>query len=177
ALKTVLISTQHQPGLDIETLLKPDLHEHVIHPLLPPQFADDRYQLLANPTGAFELGGPHADTGLTGRKIIVDIYGGAARHGGGAFSGKAPSKVARSAAPDERSAGQVESEERGGQGEHQQLPVLCRGLGNRRPRQRGHLVPGLTLWRRYGDRRAGSAFRGWRRPVRFEQARQDVRGF
>ena len=97
-LKTVLISTQHQPGLDIETLLKPDLREHVIHPLLPPQFASDDYELLANPTGTFELGGPHADTGLTGRKIIVDTYGGAARHGGGAFSGKDPSKVDRSAA-------------------------------------------------------------------------------
>ena len=97
-LKTVLISSQHQPGLDVETLLKPDLHEHVIHPLLPPQFANDKYELLANPTGAFELGGPHADTGLTGRKIIVDTYGGAARHGGGAFSGKDPSKVDRSAA-------------------------------------------------------------------------------
>ncbi|MGH9225347.1 MAG: methionine adenosyltransferase [Acidimicrobiales bacterium] len=97
-LKTVLISSQHQPGIDIETLLKPDLREHVIHPLLPPEFADDRYELLANPTGSFELGGPHADTGLTGRKIIVDTYGGAARHGGGAFSGKDPSKVDRSAA-------------------------------------------------------------------------------
>ena len=98
ALKTVLISTQHAPGLDIETLLKPDLREHVIHPLLPSQFADDHYEILANPTGKFELGGPHADTGLTGRKIIVDTYGGAARHGGGAFSGKDPSKVDRSAA-------------------------------------------------------------------------------
>jgi S-adenosylmethionine synthetase len=97
-LKTVLISSQHQPGLDIETLLKPDLREHVIHPLLPPELADDKYELLANPTGNFELGGPHADTGLTGRKIIVDTYGGAARHGGGAFSGKDPSKVDRSAA-------------------------------------------------------------------------------
>jgi S-adenosylmethionine synthetase len=98
ALKTVLISSQHQPGLDVETLLKPDLREHVIHPLLPPEIADDHYELLANPTGSFELGGPHADTGLTGRKIIVDTYGGAARHGGGAFSGKDPSKVDRSAA-------------------------------------------------------------------------------
>jgi S-adenosylmethionine synthetase len=97
-LKTVLISTQHQPGLDLETLLKPDLKEHVIHPLLPAQFANDKYEVLANPTGKFELGGPHADTGLTGRKIIVDTYGGAARHGGGAFSGKDPSKVDRSAA-------------------------------------------------------------------------------
>ncbi|MFN2609207.1 MAG: methionine adenosyltransferase, partial [Acidimicrobiales bacterium] len=98
ALKTVLISSQHQPGLDVETLLKPDLREHVIHPLLPAEFAEDEYELLANPTGTFELGGPHADTGLTGRKIIVDTYGGAARHGGGAFSGKDPSKVDRSAA-------------------------------------------------------------------------------
>ncbi|MGH9266617.1 MAG: methionine adenosyltransferase [Acidimicrobiales bacterium] len=98
SLGTVLISSQHQPGIDLETLLKPDLDEHVIHPLLPPQFADDKYRLLANPTGRFELGGPHADTGLTGRKIIVDTYGGAARHGGGAFSGKDPSKVDRSAA-------------------------------------------------------------------------------
>ena len=98
ALKTVLISTQHQPGLDAETLIKPDLVEHVIRPLVPPQFQDDQYRVLVNPTGTFELGGPHADCGLTGRKIIVDTYGGAARHGGGAFSGKDPSKVDRSAA-------------------------------------------------------------------------------
>jgi S-adenosylmethionine synthetase len=97
-LDTVLISTQHQPGLDAETLIKPDLIEHVIRPLLPPEFVDDRYRVLVNPTGSFELGGPHADTGLTGRKIIIDTYGGAARHGGGAFSGKDPSKVDRSAA-------------------------------------------------------------------------------
>jgi S-adenosylmethionine synthetase len=97
-LKTVLISTQHQPGLDAETLIKPDLIEHVIRPLVPPQFQDDEYRVLVNPTGSFELGGPHADCGLTGRKIIVDTYGGAARHGGGAFSGKDPSKVDRSAA-------------------------------------------------------------------------------
>jgi S-adenosylmethionine synthetase len=97
-LKTVLISTQHAPSLDPETLIKPDLKEHVIHPLLPPQFADDGFDVLVNPTGTFELGGPHADTGLTGRKIIVDTYGGMARHGGGAFSGKDPSKVDRSAA-------------------------------------------------------------------------------
>jgi S-adenosylmethionine synthetase len=97
-LKTVLISTQHGPDIDLETLLKPDLRDHVITPLVPSQFAGDRYEILANPTGRFELGGPHADTGLTGRKIIVDTYGGAARHGGGAFSGKDPSKVDRSAA-------------------------------------------------------------------------------
>ncbi len=98
ALKTVLISTQHQPGLDAETLIKPDLIEHVIRPLVPAQFQDDNFRVLVNPTGSFELGGPHADCGLTGRKIIVDTYGGAARHGGGAFSGKDPSKVDRSAA-------------------------------------------------------------------------------
>ena len=97
-LETVLISTQHQPGLDAETLIKPDLIEHVIRPLVPPRFQDDDYRVLVNPTGSFELGGPHADCGLTGRKIIVDTYGGAARHGGGAFSGKDPSKVDRSAA-------------------------------------------------------------------------------
>ena len=97
-IRTVLISTQHQPGLDAETLIKPDLVEHVIRPLLPPEFVDDNFNVLVNPTGSFELGGPHADCGLTGRKIIVDTYGGAARHGGGAFSGKDPSKVDRSAA-------------------------------------------------------------------------------
>jgi S-adenosylmethionine synthetase len=97
-LRTVLISTQHAPGLDAETLIKPDLIEHVIHPLVPAQYAQDRYDVWVNPTGSFELGGPHADCGLTGRKIIVDTYGGMARHGGGAFSGKDPSKVDRSAA-------------------------------------------------------------------------------
>ena len=97
-LKTVLISTQHNPNIDLETLLLPDLRDHVIAPLVPAQFASDNYKILANPTGKFEMGGPHADAGLTGRKIIVDTYGGAARHGGGAFSGKDPSKVDRSAA-------------------------------------------------------------------------------
>ena len=98
ALKTVLISTQHQPGIDAETTIKPDLIEHVIRPSLPEAFANDDFTVLVNPTGKFELGGPHADVGLTGRKIIVDTYGGMARHGGGAFSGKDPSKVDRSAA-------------------------------------------------------------------------------
>ena len=97
-LSTVLISTQHAPGIDREGLLTPDLLEHVIRPTLPEQFADDDFEVLCNPTGAFELGGPHADCGLTGRKIIVDTYGGMARHGGGAFSGKDPTKVDRSAA-------------------------------------------------------------------------------
>ena len=97
-LKTVLISSQHKPDIDLQTLLLPDLRDHVIAPLVPSEFVDDGYKVLANPTGKFELGGPHADAGLTGRKIIVDTYGGAARHGGGAFSGKDPSKVDRSAA-------------------------------------------------------------------------------
>jgi len=97
-LKTVLVSTQHRPGVDLATLLKPDLRDHVVAPIVPEQFAGDGYEILANPTGRFERGGPSADAGLTGRKIIVDTYGGAARHGGGAFSGKDPSKVDRSAA-------------------------------------------------------------------------------
>jgi S-adenosylmethionine synthetase len=98
ALETVLISTQHHPGIDIETLLLPDLRDNVISPLLPTDLDTENVRVLANPTGVFEIGGPHADTGLTGRKIIVDTYGGMARHGGGAFSGKDPSKVDRSAA-------------------------------------------------------------------------------
>ncbi len=98
ALETVLISTQHDPGIDLETLLLPDLTGNIIEPLLPPELDTSGLRILANPTGVFELGGPHADTGLTGRKIIVDTYGGMARHGGGAFSGKDPSKVDRSAA-------------------------------------------------------------------------------
>jgi S-adenosylmethionine synthetase len=97
-LRTVLVSTQHRPSVDLETLLKPDLRDHVVAPIVPLEYADDGYELLANPTGRFELGGPSADTGLTGRKIIVDTYGGSARHGGGAFSGKDPSKVDRSGA-------------------------------------------------------------------------------
>jgi S-adenosylmethionine synthetase len=100
-LETVLVSTQHKPGIDPETLLGPDIEEHVVRPLLallPREIAFEGHKLLCNPTGVFELGGPRADTGLTGRKIIVDTYGGMARHGGGAFSGKDPSKVDRSAA-------------------------------------------------------------------------------
>jgi S-adenosylmethionine synthetase len=97
-LSTVLISTQHAPGIDRDSMIKPDLIEHVIRPLVPEQFADDDFEVHVNPTGTFELGGPHADCGLTGRKIIVDTYGGWARHGGGAFSGKDPTKVDRSAA-------------------------------------------------------------------------------
>ena len=97
-LKTVLISTQHSAEADRDTLIRPDLIEQVIRPVIPAQFVNDDYEIFVNPTGKFVLGGPHADTGLTGRKIIVDTYGGMGRHGGGAFSGKDPSKVDRSAA-------------------------------------------------------------------------------
>ena len=97
-LRTVLISTQHDDGIDRDDAIRPDLIEHVIRPVIPAQFADDDYQVLVNPTGRFVIGGPVGDAGLTGRKIIVDTYGGMARHGGGAFSGKDPSKVDRSAA-------------------------------------------------------------------------------
>ena len=98
-LDTVLISTQHDPGVEHRAATcEPALIEHVIRPSLPAQFADDDFKIFVNPTGQFELGGPHADCGLTGRKIIVDTYGGMARHGGGAFSGKDPTKVDRSAA-------------------------------------------------------------------------------
>ncbi len=97
-LDTVLVSTQHGPDVDLETLLAPDIREHVIDPCIPESLASEGMRVLVNPTGRFELGGPHADTGLTGRKIIVDTYGGMARHGGGAFSGKDPTKVDRSGA-------------------------------------------------------------------------------
>jgi S-adenosylmethionine synthetase len=100
----LLISTQHSPGIDGETLIKHDLWEHVVEPVLHEEYkelfntGELHESFLVNPTGKFEIGGPMGDSGLTGRKIIVDTYGGAARHGGGAFSGKDPSKVDRSAA-------------------------------------------------------------------------------
>jgi S-adenosylmethionine synthetase len=98
-LDTVVVSSQHASDIDLETLLKPDVEEHVIRPVLAELgIESDGYRLLVNPTGRFEIGGPMGDAGLTGRKIIVDTYGGYARHGGGAFSGKDPSKVDRSAA-------------------------------------------------------------------------------
>ena len=102
-VERVLVSAQHREGLDVETLLKPDVIEHVLRPILPVELCDerrygDRDFVLVNPTGRFVKGGPMGDTGVTGRKIIVDTYGGAARHGGGAFSGKDPTKVDRSAA-------------------------------------------------------------------------------
>jgi S-adenosylmethionine synthetase len=101
-IERLLISTQHADGCDAETLIKPDLIERVLHPILPRDLYDERrFQrrdfVYVNPTGKFVLGGPMGDTGLTGRKIVIDTYGGAARHGGGAFSGKDPTKVDRSA--------------------------------------------------------------------------------
>ena len=97
-LRTVLVSTQHAEHVDRDTVIRPDLIEQVIRPVIPTRFAGDDYAVHVNPTGEFVKGGPHADTGLTGRKIIVDTYGGMGRHGGGAFSGKDPTKVDRSAA-------------------------------------------------------------------------------
>ena len=102
-IERVLVSTQHRDGLDAEALIKPDLIEHVLRPILPHALYDakrleEKDFVYVNPTGKFVIGGPMGDTGLTGRKIIVDTYGGAAPHGGGAFSGKDPTKVDRSAA-------------------------------------------------------------------------------
>jgi S-adenosylmethionine synthetase len=102
-IERILVSTQHSDGLDADTMIKPDIIEHVLRPILPREFCDERRFeerdfVYVNPTGKFVLGGPMGDTGLTGRKIVIDTYGGAARHGGGAFSGKDPTKVDRSAA-------------------------------------------------------------------------------
>ncbi len=98
-LDTVVVSSQHAADIDLETLLAPDIRELVVEPEIAELGIDtEGYRLLVNPTGIFEIGGPMGDAGLTGRKIIVDTYGGMARHGGGAFSGKDPSKVDRSAA-------------------------------------------------------------------------------
>jgi S-adenosylmethionine synthetase len=98
-LDTIVVSTQHAPAIDIKALLMPDVKELVVEPVIAELDLDHAgYRLLVNPTGRFEVGGPMGDAGLTGRKIIIDTYGGMARHGGGAFSGKDPSKVDRSAA-------------------------------------------------------------------------------
>ncbi len=98
-LDTVVVSSQHAADIDLDTLLSPDVREYVVDPELAAlDLPSEGYRLLVNPTGRFEIGGPMGDAGLTGRKIIVDTYGGMARHGGGAFSGKDPSKVDRSAA-------------------------------------------------------------------------------
>ncbi|MDQ0963144.1 S-adenosylmethionine synthetase [Streptomyces sp. B4I13] len=103
-LDTVVVSSQHASDIDLDSLLAPDIREFVVEPELKALLDEgikldtDNYRLLVNPTGRFEIGGPMGDAGLTGRKIIIDTYGGFARHGGGAFSGKDPSKVDRSAA-------------------------------------------------------------------------------
>ena len=96
-IDTVLISTQHDPDATLEQI-REGLIEHVIRPVIQPSLMDAETRILVNPTGRFVIGGPQGDSGLTGRKIIVDTYGGYARHGGGAFSGKDPTKVDRSAA-------------------------------------------------------------------------------
>jgi S-adenosylmethionine synthetase len=98
-LDTVVVSTQHAPDINLKELLAPDIKDYVVAPVVADLDLDTtNYRLLVNPTGRFEVGGPMGDAGLTGRKIIIDTYGGMARHGGGAFSGKDPSKVDRSAA-------------------------------------------------------------------------------
>jgi len=98
-LDTVVVSSQHAPDINLKELLAPDIKDYVVEPVLGSAELDTSgYRLLVNPTGRFEVGGPMGDAGLTGRKIIIDTYGGMARHGGGAFSGKDPSKVDRSAA-------------------------------------------------------------------------------
>jgi S-adenosylmethionine synthetase len=98
-IDTVVVSSQHAPDIDLEAMLAPDVRKHVVDEVLDRfDIEHSDYRLLVNPTGRFEIGGPMGDAGLTGRKIIIDTYGGMARHGGGAFSGKDPSKVDRSAA-------------------------------------------------------------------------------
>jgi S-adenosylmethionine synthetase len=98
-IDTVVLSTQHAEDVDLATTLEPDVKKHVVDPVLATfDIPSEGYRLLVNPTGRFVVGGPMGDAGLTGRKIIIDTYGGMARHGGGAFSGKDPSKVDRSAA-------------------------------------------------------------------------------
>ena len=97
SVDTIVVACQHAPMIDIETQIAPDIKELVIKPIIPEQYISKKLKLFVNPTGEFTIGGPMGDTGLTGRKIIVDTYGGYARHGGGCFSGKDPSKVDRSA--------------------------------------------------------------------------------
>ncbi len=96
-IDAIVVSSQHKASADLQTLRK-DIKEKVIEPVIPAEYLDENTKYFINPTGRFVIGGPQGDTGLTGRKIIVDTYGGAARHGGGAFSGKDPTKVDRSAA-------------------------------------------------------------------------------
>jgi len=97
SVETIVIASQHAPNIDIETQIKPDIKEFVIKPIIPREYLIKDLKLFVNPTGEFTIGGPMGDTGVTGRKIMIDTYGGMARHGGGCFSGKDPSKVDRSA--------------------------------------------------------------------------------
>ena len=97
SVETIVIACQHAPNIDIETQITPDIKEFVIKPIIPQEYLSKDLKLFVNPTGEFTLGGPMGDTGVTGRKIVIDTYGGMARHGGGCFSGKDPSKVDRSA--------------------------------------------------------------------------------
>jgi S-adenosylmethionine synthetase len=98
SVETIVIAAQHAPNIDTESQIKPDMKEFVIKPIIPEEYMGRDFKLFVNPTGEFAIGGPMGDTGVTGRKIIIDTYGGMARHGGGCFSGKDPSKVDRSAA-------------------------------------------------------------------------------
>ena len=97
AVDTIVVACQHAPMIDIDAQIAPDIREYVIKPIIPEEYMSKKIKLYVNPTGEFTIGGPMGDTGLTGRKIIVDTYGGYARHGGGCFSGKDPTKVDRSA--------------------------------------------------------------------------------
>ena len=155
-IEKLLISTQHRDGVDIDTLIRPDLWEHVVHPILPAELYDERKlntnkNFLVNPTGRFVIGGPVGDCGLTGRKIIVDTYGGMARHGGGAFSGKDPSKVDRSAAYAAR---------------YVAKNVVAAGLADRCEVQVAYAIgvaaPGVVMVETFGTEKVSrSAMRGW----------------
>jgi S-adenosylmethionine synthetase len=102
SVETIVVSTQHAPKIDPDTQIKPDVMEFIVKPIIPGEYISKDLKLFVNPTGEFTIGGPMGDTGVTGRKIIVDTYGGMARHGGGCFSGKDPSKVDRSASYEAR---------------------------------------------------------------------------
>jgi S-adenosylmethionine synthetase len=102
SVETIVIATQHAPKIDPDTQIEPDVREFIVKPIIPDKYISKNLKLFVNPTGEFTIGGPMGDTGVTGRKIIVDTYGGMARHGGGCFSGKDPSKVDRSAAYEAR---------------------------------------------------------------------------
>jgi S-adenosylmethionine synthetase len=102
SVETIVVSTQHAPKIDPDTQIKPDVMEFIVKPIIPAEYISKDLKLFVNPTGEFTIGGPMGDTGVTGRKIIVDTYGGMARHGGGCFSGKDPSKVDRSASYEAR---------------------------------------------------------------------------